>query len=177
MGQEILYCYKCQTRLLGSEFEKGKAFKVGAQASCANCVKDLLASMPEAAGEVDRKLSSSARIRAPLPETPRVKPPTVRTGPLPGPASSRTPLTIAIVVSVLVVVAIAVAMSSGRNPVNVPPSNATGPHPPAPPSVPPKPEDPKPPPPSGSFAAELREIDEKMRSGLANGEFRQVAES
>src|SRR5204863_7022464 len=61
MGQEILYCYKCQTRLLGSEFEKGKAFKVGGQASCKDCVKELLASVP---GSAVDKLPSNTRITA-----------------------------------------------------------------------------------------------------------------
>ena len=31
MGQEIVYCYKCQTRLMGSDFDKGKAFRVGSR--------------------------------------------------------------------------------------------------------------------------------------------------
>ncbi len=28
MGQEILYCSKCQTRLVGADFEKGQAFRI-----------------------------------------------------------------------------------------------------------------------------------------------------
>src|SRR5687767_7212480 len=66
MGQEILYCYKCQTRLLGSEFEKGKAFKVGGKASCAVCVKELLDAVPDVGSESERsrKLPSTARLQA-----------------------------------------------------------------------------------------------------------------
>ena len=85
MGQEILYCYKCQTRLLGSEFEKGKAFKVGGKASCAKCVQDLLAEIPEAQAEYDkaRKIASSARITAAASESGsgKYKPATVRNMP------------------------------------------------------------------------------------------------
>ncbi|HVE43278.1 MAG TPA: PA14 domain-containing protein [Planctomycetota bacterium] len=181
MGQEILYCYKCQTRLLGSEFEKGKAFKVGGQASCATCVKDLLASMPEAQAEVDRKLSSSSRMRVPAGDaSPKVKPPTVRSAPGPAPVEekSKAPLIIAVVGGSILLLALAAAMSGGRQRINPSPSESTGPiHPPAPPPpTPPRPEEPKPPTPGSPFAAELREIDEKMRVGLGNEEFRQVAE-
>jgi hypothetical protein len=175
MGQEILYCYKCQTRLLGSEFEKGKAFKVGGKASCADCVKELIASIPEAPIEVDRKISSSSRIRAIPPDPSKVKPPTLRPGQpvASAPARSRVPFLLAILVGVIVVAAVALMMNSSRQPADAP-ANNTSILPPPPP--PPKPENSSPPPPSGSLAAELREIDEMMRSGLANGEFRQVAD-
>ncbi len=181
MGQEILYCYKCQTRLLGSEFEKGKAFKVGGQASCATCVKDLLASMPEAQAEVDRKLSSSSRMRVPAGDaSPKIKPPTVRSAPAPAPVEekSKAPLILAVVGGAILLLALAAAMSGGRQRITPSPSESTGPvHPPAPPPpMPPKPEDSKPPTPGSPFAAELREIDEKMRVGLGNEEFRQIAD-
>ncbi|HEV3028048.1 MAG TPA: hypothetical protein VG457_10780, partial [Planctomycetota bacterium] len=48
MGQEIVYCYRCQNRLLGSDFEKGQAFRVGAQVSCPDCVRGLFSSLPPA---------------------------------------------------------------------------------------------------------------------------------
>ena len=48
MGQEIVYCYKCLSRLLGSDFDKGTAFRVGDRYSCNACVEDLLAGLPEA---------------------------------------------------------------------------------------------------------------------------------
>ena len=47
MGQEVVYCFKCQTRLLGSDFERGKAFRVEAQAACPDCVRSLLANLPD----------------------------------------------------------------------------------------------------------------------------------
>jgi hypothetical protein len=55
MGQEIVYCYGCQTRLLGSDFEKGHAFRVGAQVSCPQCVRGLFSSLPPA--QIDAEIA------------------------------------------------------------------------------------------------------------------------
>ena len=41
MGQEILYCYKCQTKIVGADFSGGKAFQVGNHVSCSSCAADL----------------------------------------------------------------------------------------------------------------------------------------
>jgi hypothetical protein len=55
MGQEIVYCFKCQIRLLGSDFEKGKAFRVGSHVACLACMKILLADDPDPQGELERR--------------------------------------------------------------------------------------------------------------------------
>ena len=55
MGQEIVYCFKCQIRLLGSDFEKGKAFRVGSHVACLACMKTLLADDPDPEGELERR--------------------------------------------------------------------------------------------------------------------------
>jgi hypothetical protein len=55
MGQEIVYCYQCQTRLLGSDFERGLAFRVGAQVSCPACVRGLFSTLPPA--EIDAQIA------------------------------------------------------------------------------------------------------------------------
>ncbi|MBV8879198.1 MAG: hypothetical protein JO332_04490, partial [Planctomycetaceae bacterium] len=177
MGQEILYCYKCQTRLLGSEFEKGKAFKVGAQASCKNCVKDLLGSVPDAAYETDRgrKLQSTARIPVQATESGsgKWKPATVRAAaPAPPPPPKGKPVALIAgligLVAVLLLLGIALnSNSSSRRNDPPPPSNSAPPQPPVGGTAPA-------PPPSG-FAAELREIDEKMRAGLAAEDFKSVS--
>src|SRR5260221_2778613 len=80
MGQEIVYCYKCQNRLLGSDFEKGQAFRVGAQVSCPECVRGLFSSLPPAQidaeiarlkeTQVGKKGGTSARFPAVGPSTP-----------------------------------------------------------------------------------------------------------
>jgi len=46
MGQEIVYCATCQVRIVGSDFEKGNAFRVGEQAACQKCAMQLLATAP-----------------------------------------------------------------------------------------------------------------------------------
>jgi len=42
MGQEIVYCFKCQKRILGAEFAKGQAYQVGNNVSCSGCASELL---------------------------------------------------------------------------------------------------------------------------------------
>jgi len=200
MGQEILYCYKCQTRLMGSEFEKGKAFKVGGQAACKDCVKDLLPATPNIGTESER----GRRVATPRADvgsdsergrriaTPRADVgsesergrrivSTPRIPAVPGPDSSsknktaratvqeksRTTLLIGIVVAVLVLLAIvAVVMNSGSTARHVDPPPA--PAPPTPPSG--RTPDPAP----AGFAGELRDLDEKMRAGLAAEDYRGV---
>lgn len=183
MGQEILYCYKCQTRLLGSEFEKGKAFKVGAQASCKDCVKDLLGSVPEAAYETDRgrKLQSTTRIPAAATESGsgKWKPYANRT-PAPSPAvppKSKNGMLIGGGAAVLaVMILLGVVMGSGSNtrrndpPSPTPPAN---PQPAPPPIV--RPGDPPGTPAAPDFKAELRDIDQKLNAGFAAAEFTQAA--
>ncbi|MBI3858455.1 MAG: hypothetical protein HY293_22450, partial [Planctomycetes bacterium] len=173
MGQEILYCYKCQTRLLGSEFEKGKAFKVGGKAACPVCVKDLLASMPEAKTDTPPKISTSGRILLPNPDSSsKFKAATVRAT-APAPDSSKNTLIVAAVVgAVVILILIAMAMGSGRTPVtrNDPLPNEA----PPPPIV--RPDPPPPPAPAPSFSAELREINDKVRAFLDREEFRPAAE-
>jgi hypothetical protein len=181
MGQEILYCYKCQTRLLGSEFEKGKAFKVGGQSSCAACVKDLLASMPEGTKPDPLKASSSSRIPAALSDSTKLKVSLPRTPapppPPPAPEKSKNGLIIGLVLGgVALLILIAMAMNSGSGP-----TARRDPDPPAPSPAPRpgvRPPDPTPAPVPGtpSYAAELREIDEKIKTGLAREEFRSLAE-
>ncbi|HUR37904.1 MAG TPA: hypothetical protein VM222_00310 [Planctomycetota bacterium] len=46
MGREIVYCWKCATRLQGSDFESRQAYRVGDKVSCADCVEELVADLP-----------------------------------------------------------------------------------------------------------------------------------
>ncbi len=160
MGQEILYCYKCQTRLLGSEFEKGKAFKVGGNASCPACVKDLLGSVPAAASETDRgrKLQSTSRIPVQASESGsgKFKASTARSlAPPPAlPKGKNGPLIGGILAVVVVLILLAVAMSSSSS------NRRVDPPPPAPTPL----VVPTPPPPAVGFAPELRDLDDKLRT-------------
>src|SRR5579864_1394826 len=45
MGREIVYCWKCATRLQGTDFESGSAFRVGDKVSCPDCVEELVADL------------------------------------------------------------------------------------------------------------------------------------
>src|SRR6267142_2551244 len=46
MGQAILYCFKCSTQLREAHFEKGKAFKLDAWVTCADCAPELAKTLP-----------------------------------------------------------------------------------------------------------------------------------
>jgi hypothetical protein len=77
MGQEILYCCSCQTQLRGQEFEKGKAFRVDAQAYCLKCVPEMLKSLPSEKAQVLLKQMAGASASQPFnkPETQRAQAP------------------------------------------------------------------------------------------------------
>ena len=171
MGQEIVYCHKCQTRLLGSDFEKGKAFKVGGKAYCGACSKSLLDSMPEMQVEVDRfkKGHSTTRLVAQSPDS-SSKFKATQGRPVPPPApptSSKNPMIFGLIIGVAALaLLLAMAMSSGRS------------TPPPPPVDPPYsgPTPPPTPPPSNSLDAELRDVDGRMRDSFAKEEFRKLSE-
>ena len=46
MGREIVYYFKCQRRVLGDELDKGSAYQVGNQITCAGCAVHLLETLP-----------------------------------------------------------------------------------------------------------------------------------
>src|SRR5688572_13929991 len=46
MGREIVYCWKCATRLKGEDFEDGFAYRVGDKVSCPECIDELVAELP-----------------------------------------------------------------------------------------------------------------------------------
>lgn len=48
MGHEVVYCRGCQTRIHGSEIEKGKAFDYGGGFCCRACVPQVLPTLPPA---------------------------------------------------------------------------------------------------------------------------------
>lgn len=184
MGQEILYCYKCQTRLLGSEFEKGKAFKVGAQASCAKCVKDLLGHVPDVGSESERgrRMVSTTRIPAvPTDSSSKFKTLPTRTPSQGTPAAEKpkSTLLLGLGAGALVLVGLAVlAMNSGSStrrtdsdgpPAPPPPATSRGGHGSNPPVTP------APGPAPAGFAAELREIDEKLRNAPLADDYRAAA--
>jgi hypothetical protein len=64
MGEEFFYCWKCQTRLAGADFERGRAFQIRDKISCADCVMDLVAPLPIKEQEAVLMMVKEARERA-----------------------------------------------------------------------------------------------------------------
>jgi hypothetical protein len=66
MGQEIVYCSRCRSRLLAGDFGAGKAVWVSGKPACAECVMALLGDLPPDAEEkvlrglAERRASDSA---------------------------------------------------------------------------------------------------------------------
>src|SRR5262245_25647999 len=182
MGQEILYCFKCQTRLLGSDFERGKAFRVDSQAACPDCVRELLAHLPNPDAELEKlkrahvpkpptAKSSSTKIPAVrMDSTARIPlPPAPSAGSDPAGSPSRTPLIIAGVVGALVVVALlAVSLSRSTEPR---PAHvvASEPRPDPPPRPVPQPN------PASPIARDLEELDARIALPMRQEKFQEVA--
>ncbi len=55
MGKEVVYCFNCGVRLVVADFEKGKAFRAGAEVACADCLPSLLNLLPPGEREAFRK--------------------------------------------------------------------------------------------------------------------------
>jgi hypothetical protein len=58
MGREIVYCWKCATRLASADFEHRKAFRYQDKVSCEECVYDLVGDLP--AEEQERILAGES---------------------------------------------------------------------------------------------------------------------
>ena len=128
MGQEIVYCFKCQTRIVGNDFTKGAAYQVGANLSCSKCAAELLHTLPPKEREQllaqmfkatqERKSGSPATNAPPPASSPRVeRRKSGDTGRQVREERSRANLTLAIAgVLVVVSIVVAVVMGSGRSP-------------------------------------------------------------
>jgi hypothetical protein len=74
MGQEILYCSKCQVQLRSADFEKQKAYRLHNSVYCAKCARESIHSLPPETvkklieeiarqeGAAEKKNSSTSRI-------------------------------------------------------------------------------------------------------------------
>src|SRR5258708_1596247 len=51
MGQEIVYCFKCQKRILGTDFAKGLAFQLENNCCCSACAVLVMETLPSKAKE------------------------------------------------------------------------------------------------------------------------------
>ncbi|HVE42286.1 MAG TPA: hypothetical protein VNM14_20545 [Planctomycetota bacterium] len=157
MGQEILYCYKCQTKIVGADFSGGKAFQVGNHVSCASCAADLLQTLDHHDREQllskmfkatqDRQQHSTGTlpaIKEAAPPVPRnLKISTVRLAavpetPAPKGSSPMVPIAVGAVILIVAILAIAMTMGGSETPKRET-SAVVAPRPPVPP-LPAKPE-------------------------------------
>lgn len=166
MGQEYLYCSRCQTRLSGADFERGTAVRLSNYVYCAACLtpeeKETLAklSKPPSAQGSTRKQPAVKLIRGSSTATPQV----ATEAPKRNPAILWGSVGGGVLVIVVLVI---VAMSSGKKepppPPELPPVVVTPPKPVTPP--PPK-EDP--------LKADLDAVNAELAAALAQKDFGQA---
>jgi hypothetical protein len=127
MGQEILYCFKCQERVTSADLNSSNALRFGNRVACKTCVPDLIASLsPQERKELVSRVQSPATER-PSGFTPRPRPPVPSTRR--SRASAKPPWwAIAAIAATGLVVGI-ILMAGGSS---APPPNAAVPPKPAP---------------------------------------------
>jgi hypothetical protein len=76
MGQEILYCFKCQERVTSGDLDSSNALRYGNRVSCKKCVPDLIATL-----SAQEQKDLVAKVQSPAPDsrsrsgfTPRPRP-------------------------------------------------------------------------------------------------------
>jgi hypothetical protein len=67
MGQEIFYCFNCQTQLRTADFERGSAFRIESRVVCTKCSKSALELLPP------EKVQALLQAAATTPETRRIQ--------------------------------------------------------------------------------------------------------
>jgi len=190
MGQEILYCSRCQVRIRSADFERERAYRINGAVSCFKCARDVIHSLPPdtvkqlleqiAAKEeaAEKKKSSTSRILR-ISELKPLKPQTVRAAAgrsSPGPSGGWAAT---LIVGIVAVVAAAFLVSSGSDSPPRRPPPTTPPTPPRevagvtpavrpvepPPAAAPVPEKP---PSAGTFDAEATESLARARTFARN---------
>src|SRR5437667_9800710 len=127
MGQEIVYCCRCQIRLTGADLER--SVRGGNRVACKDCAAEFLASLPpeEQEGRVDRAKKSSGKISiirgVRPPSTARMNAPRLR--PSDPSSGNKNVWIVAAVVGALVLAILLVAVMGRSTPEAVPPE--TGP--------------------------------------------------
>ncbi len=121
MGQEILYCFKCQERITGGDLAASKALRFGARTACKKCVPDLLANLSDKERmDLVSKVQSGTDLRAGSGRMPvSTSTPRPRAMPVPAPApggGSALPWALGGGAVVLVLVGVIALMNSGGPP-------------------------------------------------------------
>lgn len=115
MGQEIVYCYKCSSRIVVGESGKGASYSIGDRVACADCAASLLETLPPR--ERDELLARMAKTPQRGTRSPGKRTPSRGTESVAPPAaSSRTPLILGAVGVGIVLILLIAAMSGGKPP-------------------------------------------------------------
>src|SRR6185503_18669232 len=132
MGQEIVYCSRCQIRIVGGDFEKGEAYRVAEQVACHKCAMEMLATAPLAAQQqiLEQKKRALDKKTGPAPAVSRgltssstaVRTPKAAEGP-------KLPLAVIVGIGVTLVILVGLLLMSGGSP--PPPAPPVRPAPPA----------------------------------------------
>ena len=179
MGQEIVYCFKCQNRLLGSDFERRKAFKISGKVACLNCVPELLAGFPDPEAELAALKkrpgsgATSAQLKAQRAEPSAQRIPSVSARPPmaePPPAKSPVALYVGLGIAGIAVL-LAILMASHTS--STPRYGSDEVRAPLPPPVTPAPA--PSPPPARTLRDELLGLDDQVRPLMEQGQLRDAA--
>jgi hypothetical protein len=125
MGQEIVYCSRCQIRLTGSDFDRGEAVRCGNRVACRKCAAEVLASLPpeeqeSKGGSRVRKSTGKIPIVRPARPPPAPRPAGRAKDPEPSPGHRNVWIVGGVAGSVVLVIVLAALM--GRSPGPAPPS-------------------------------------------------------
>jgi len=135
VGQEIVYCFKCQKRIVSSDYAKGLAFQLDNNSCCSGCAVQVLDTLPPKAKEqllgkmfkaTQQRQSGSGSSNSPAGGSPAAgtrRIPVLPSPPRPAsPPTSPAPLVLTLGALGVVAVVIVVMLPSGRSaPVDVPP--------------------------------------------------------
>jgi len=169
MGHEIVYCFKCSSRIVGVDSDKSVAFPIRGRIACAACASELLPTLPPA--EQEELLARMNRTAAPKHREPTKRTPRRGTEAVPAyreTADSRTPLILAGVVGAFVVLLLIVLASRSAPPPPPAPEVTQRPveRPPRAPVDAPKPKE--------NFDAELARIDDSIAGVIRQEGFKEA---
>lgn len=122
MGHEISYCGRCANRIGGTDFEKGKAYRLSGQNVCATCLTPDERHTIATSSATREKSTTRIKLTKPGPGT-STKIPATRSEP--AASASKTSLTIALAAGAIVLVGGGLLLMSGSKP--PPPETVTRP--------------------------------------------------
>jgi hypothetical protein len=116
MGQGIVYCFKCSSRIVGADSDKGVGYTIGDRIACAECASTMLPTLPQDQREdllARMSKTTSAKSHAPTRRTPSRGTEAV---PPSRPEPTKTPLIVAGVVGGVVLLLLFVVLSRNDPP-------------------------------------------------------------